>query len=160
MNRPRTLPRIGLGRLLSLIYFLTWVYLVAKYIGLLSVPGLTEIFMNALIIALFVGLGLNINAFEIRSRGGKYRSLKQRGLYIRDNIGNVAAFFIVPFCVSSASSLVVAANSGNLVRTLFRTDSYALIMVGGFLVFILIPALYILYRHGWDRHESSGKSPP
>ena len=150
MNRPKTLPRIGLGRILSLIYFLSWIYLVTEYTGRLSIPGLTEIFMNALIIALFVGLGLNINAFEIRNRSGKYRSLKQRGLYIRDHIGNVAAFFIVPFCVSSASSLVVAANNGNLVLALFRTESYASIMTGGFLVFILMPALYILYRNGWD----------
>jgi hypothetical protein len=144
------MPRIGLGRLLSLIYFLTWIYLVAKYIGALSIPALTEVFMNALIIALFVGLALNINAFQIRNHGGKYQSLKQRILYIRDYGGNVATFYIVPFCVSSASSLIVAADSGNLVQTLFRTESYALIMLGGFMVFILFPALYILYRHGWD----------
>jgi len=150
MNQAKALTRIDLGRLLSLIYFLTWIYLVAKYIVALSTPALTEVFMNALIIALFVGLGLNINAFQIRSRSGTHRSLKQRALYIRDHIGNVVAFFVVPFCVSSASSLVVAANSGNLVQALFRTESYALIMVGGFMVFILLPALYILYRHGWE----------
>ncbi len=150
MNPSKALTRIGLGRLLSLIYFLTWIYLVAKYIGPLSVLALTEIFMNALIIALFVGLALNINAFQIRNRSGKYQSLKQRILYIRDYMGNVATFYIVPFCVSSASSLVVAADSGNLVQSLFRTESYTLIMVGGFMIFILLPALYILYRHGWD----------
>lgn len=149
MNGPQDRPRFGLGQLLSLIYFMTWIYLVASYIGELSLAEATEIFMNALIIALFVGLGLNINAFQIRNRSGKYRSLKKRSLYIRDHIGNVLAFFIVPFCVSSASSLVVAGNNGNLVQALFRTDSYALIMVGGFVVFILLPALYILYRQGW-----------
>lgn len=149
MNRMKFLPRIGLGRLLSLIYFLTWIYLAAKYSGQLSVPRLTEIFMNALIIALFVGLALNINAFQIRNRSGKYQSLKQRILYIRDYGGNVATFYIVPFCVSSASSLVVASDSGNLVHALFRTESYVLIMLGGFMIFILFPAIYILYRNGW-----------
>ena len=34
-------------------------------------------------------------------------------------------------------------------QALFGTGSYALIMAGGFVVFNLLPALYILYRYGW-----------
>ena len=145
-NRRR---RLTLGNLVSLIYLMAWVYLIIRYIGEPDQDRLIEIIMNALIIALFVGLGLNINAFQIRNQEGQYRSLSSRILYILSHTRNVLTFFIVPFCVASASGLIMTTEHGNLVMALFRTESYALIMAGGFLVFILLPALYILYRHGW-----------
>lgn len=150
MNGPKHSVRLGLGHALITVYFMTWIYLVAIHIGDLSLTQLTEVFMNALIIALFVGLGLNIYAFEIHARSGNYRSLKGRILYVRDHRGKVLAFYAIPFCVSSASSLVAATDEANLVRALFGTGSYALIILVGFTAFILLPALYILYRHGWN----------
>ena len=144
-------PRFNLGQVLSVVYFLTWISLVTEYSWKLNLDQALEIFMNALIIALFVGLGLNVNAFQIRTRDGDYRSLKKRVRYILDHRGKVFGFFLVPFCVSSISSLVVVAKDASLVEAVFGGVGYVLIMLGGFLIFIFLPAMYILYRHGWDR---------
>lgn len=147
--RIKHLIRFDLSHILSWIYFLTWIYLVTTHIDDLEPAQAKKVFMNALIIALFVGLNLNVNAFQVHAKNCRCRTLSSRIKYICEHVGHVLAFYIIPFCVASASSLVVVSDNGNLVSTLFGTGSYTIIIASGFLVFILLPALYILYRHGW-----------
>jgi hypothetical protein len=142
--------RVTLVRLLFGLYACAYLWLVSRHIGLLSDEALIRVFGNALIICLFVGLGININAFMLRNRDGSIRTLRERIIYIRSHLSNVLTFFLVPFCVSSASSIVLAAGGESLVQALFGTDSYLLIMLCGFSVFVALPTAAIYWRHGWD----------
>lgn len=146
---------ITLGRIIFLIYFMLWVILVQRSIHSFSYDELFEIFMNAMIISMFVGLGLNVNAFNIRNHEGRYRTLLDRYLYIRHHFGHVMAFFVIPFCVSSASSIVSVSEDKNLLTAIFGTDSYVLIILLGFAVFLLIPSLYVVVRYGFRTSEHS-----
>ncbi|MDT8427489.1 MAG: hypothetical protein RQ757_01840 [Pseudomonadales bacterium] len=117
---------------------------------------LLGIFWNALLISMFVGLGLNVNAFNIRNHEGRYRTLLDRYWYIRHNLANVMAFFVIPFCVSTASSIASVSADNNLLMAIFGTDSYALIILLGFVAFLLIPSIYVVLRYGF---RVSGSSP-
>lgn len=139
---------LDLARGLFLVYSLAWVYLVFVCAPKLDDQQIIEIFQNALVISLFVGLALNVNAFRPHARKNGYRALSHILRYLREHLGHVLAFYFIPFAVSSASGLV-AASHDDLLQLLFGTESYALICAGGFVVFILLPAIFILYRHGW-----------
>jgi len=109
-----------------------------------------EIVWNAIVIAAFVGLGLNINAFQIKSDNAVFHSLKGRIRYLKSNFINVCTFFVIPFCVSSASGFVMAGKDQNVVKALFGTDNYLLVMVVGFATFIILPMAIIFYKYGWE----------
>lgn len=141
---------ITLNRILFVVYFGAWISLVVGNAGHLDMVQLASVFGNALVIALFVGLGININAFVIKHPQKSTLTLKQRILYVKENILSVATFFTIPFCVSSASSIVVTNSGNSLIKELFGTESHILIIAVGFFIFILIPSIFIVWRYGWD----------
>lgn len=141
---------ITAGRLLFSIYLVAWLSLVLENIGQLSSDQLVSVFGNALVIALFVGLGININAFVMRNRQQTILTLRQRLEYIKENLTNVITFFAIPFCVSSASSIVISNSGKSLINELFGTESHLLIIAVGFAIFIALPAALIAWRYGWD----------
>lgn len=138
------------SRILFVVYFAAWLSLIVGNSGHLDMTQLASVFGNALVIALFVGLGININAFVMKHTQQSSLTLKQRLLYIKENIVSVSTFFIIPFCVSSASSIVVSNSGNSLIQELFGTESHALIIAVGFFLFILIPSIFIFWRYGWD----------
>ncbi|MCG8416208.1 MAG: hypothetical protein MI746_18470 [Pseudomonadales bacterium] len=144
---------MNISRLIFMAYFAAWLLVMVQNVAFLSFETLVEVFGNALIVSLFVGLGLNVNAFLIRNSENTFISLQDRFDYIQQHIGNVFAFFAIPFCVSSASSIVVAGQRSTIVQALFGTSSYSLILLLGFLFFIAAPAAMVYYFHGWKRTE-------
>lgn len=145
---------MNISRLIFLVYISAWALVVSGSINQLDIDVLFEVAANAMVVSLFVGFGLNVNAFLIRNQNHEYLSLSDRILYIRQHIGNVIAFFVIPFCVSSASSIVVAGQQSSIVEALFGTSSYLLILALGFIFFIALPAAMVTYVYGWKTSES------
>ena len=142
---------INISRIIFSIYFLVWISIIYQNLDFLSSRELIQVSGNALIISLFVGLGLNLNAFLIRNKDNIYITLKDRLNYVKEHIFNAFAFFFIPFCVSTASSIIMADENKIMVTGIFGTDNYFLILVLGFLTFIFIPGVYIYLKHGWDK---------
>ena len=142
---------INISRIIFSIYFLVWISIICQNINFLSLDEILQLSANALIISLFVGLGLNVNAFLIRNKGKKYLTIKDRITYVIEYRFNAFTFFFIPFCVSTASSIVMAGDTKNIITGIFGTENYFLIITLGFLIFILIPGLYIYLKHGWDQ---------
>lgn len=145
---------MNISRLIFLVYISAWLLVVSGSVDAVSGDVLVEVAANAMVVSLFVGFGLNVNAFLIRNQNNEYLSLSDRILYIRQHIGNVIAFFVIPFCVSSASSLVVVGRQASIVEALFGTSSYILILMLGFVFFIALPAAMVTYVYGWKNSES------
>ena len=144
-----------ISRFIFMAYLSAWLLIVTNNIAWVSYAALREIAGNAIIVSLFVGFGLNVNAFLMRNRNGEYRSLHDRLAYIKQHLGNVATFFVIPFCVSSASSIVVVGTRTTLVEALFGTNNYLLILSLGFLFLIAIPAAMVTYVYGWKNSQSN-----
>ena len=142
---------INISRIIFSVYFFVWISIIYQNIDFLSSRELFQESLNALVISLFVGLGLNVNAFLIRNRDNTYLTLMDRLIYVKENFFNAFAFFFIPFCVSSASSIVMAAENNNMVTGIFGTENYFLVIAAGFLTFIFVPGVYIYFKHGWDR---------
>ena len=62
---------------------------------------------------------------------------------MKEHLFNAFAFSFIPFCVSSASSIVMAAGNKNIVPGIFCTENYFLVIAAGFLGFIFIPGVSI-----------------
>lgn len=137
-----------IGRSILGSYFLMWLWLLYQNVGSVTEAQLQEIFLNALILSAFMGLALNINAFHIRNQQQQFRTLLERLQYVKSHLGSIATFFITPFCVSSASGLAVANEQQSLIYAAFGTDNYFLVMLLGFVFLILLPSIYIYFRHG------------
>jgi len=142
------------GQVIFFVYSGAWLYLVSTHVMAVSTEDLRNVVWNSVIIASFVGLGLNVNAYQMRHRIGEAHSLCRRFEYLVHNWRGVVTFFAIPFGVSSASGVVMLGEQRNVVLALFGTENYLFVMVFGFALFILIPALYILVRYGWHDREN------
>jgi len=139
---------LTISRFILSSYLLIWAWLVYRNLGIVADEQLREIVLNAIVISSFVGLGLNVNAFSIQNRSNKYQTLGDRIVYVKTHLPSIAAFFLTPFCVSTASGFALASENQSLVFALFGTNNYFLVMEIGFIVFILLPTIYIYHRHG------------
>lgn len=137
-----------MGRVILSTYFGAWLVLWARNYTAIALEDLYELLMNSFVIAAFVGLGLNINAFSVKNYNQQYNTIAQRVAYMRGNVTNISSFFVTPFCVSSASGLAFASDQKNLVYAMFGTDNYLVVMVLGFVFFLVLPFLYVARRYG------------
>jgi len=149
MPKNKKLKSLNIGNLIFAVYFLAWAFLMADNFPTLTLAVSIDIFPNALIISLFIGLGLNVKAFQLQNKKQTYKSLHDRYRYIHQNIGGVITFFAIPFLVSSATSVAITGKESNLMGALFGTNNIWLILSLGFVICIFLPAVYLYHRYGW-----------